>query len=127
MEIRQKNPDVRSMESGFIFTVNVIKRIAIKLRRIILWHSGVITFRLHYGRDRKPFIVMISGFSDVPMTPKASIIYLWKHQDTPNYARSIRIIFKTTILENINMLKIHNFETFGKGGARQQMKIRRFL
>ena len=72
-----------------IFMVKIIKRITEKLRRIILLHFGllVIAFRFHYGRDREVIIFMISGFSDVSMTPQTNIIYLWRHQDTPNSSR----------------------------------------
>ena len=68
-----------------------MKRIAIKLRRISLLHFVLVTFRFHYGESRKPLIFMISGFSDVSMTHKTNIIYLWRHQDTSNDSRS-RII-----------------------------------
>ena len=34
--------------------VNIIKRLAAKLRRIILLHFELITFRFAYGRDRGP-------------------------------------------------------------------------
>ena len=57
---------------GVIFTANVMKRIAGKLRRIILLHSGLITFRIHFRRTRKPFMFMVSDLADVTMTPKTN-------------------------------------------------------
>ena len=41
-----------------------------------LLHVGLITFRFGYGRDRKYFIFMISGFLDVSLSPKTYIIYI---------------------------------------------------
>ena len=76
--------------------VNIWKRYASKLRRAILLHFGLGTFRFHYRKDRKPVIFTMSGFLDVSMTPKANIIYLWRDQDAlkdprkfPNHFRKI--------------------------------------
>ena len=41
---------------GAIFIVNFGKRVARKLCRIMLLHFGIVTFRFHFGRTRKPFI-----------------------------------------------------------------------
>ena len=48
-----------------IFIVNVKKRVAQKLRRILLLHFG-------NGSTRKPIFVMIFGVLDVSMTPKSN-------------------------------------------------------
>ena len=53
-----------------------MKRYGQKLRRIILLRFGLITFRFGYGRDRKPFIFMISGFLDVAISPKTIYFHL---------------------------------------------------
>ena len=58
-----------------------------KLRRIRLLHCGLVTFRFHHGRDRKPLMFETSGFLNVSMTPKTNIIYLWRHQMIPNNYR----------------------------------------
>ena len=55
---------------GTIFIINCSKRIAQKLRRIILLHFGLFIFRFHLGEARKPFIFMIFDLVDVTMTPK---------------------------------------------------------
>ena len=52
---------------GAIFT-----RVAQKLRRLILLHFGLIVFRIHFGKTRKPFIFMIFRFLGVSMTPKTN-------------------------------------------------------
>ena len=44
-----------------IFMVNILKRIAGKLRRIILLHLGLITFRFHDWKTLKPLFVMVLG------------------------------------------------------------------
>ena len=41
--------------------VNIIKRIAGKLRRIILLHFGLVTCRFHYWETLKPFMFMDFG------------------------------------------------------------------
>ena len=57
---------------GSIFIVNIIERIAQKLRRILLLHLGLVTFRIHFTKDRPPPIFMVFGFSDVSTTPKTN-------------------------------------------------------
>ena len=37
------------------------KRLARKLRRIMLLHFGLVTFRFHFGETRKPIISMVFG------------------------------------------------------------------
>ena len=60
----------------------------------MLLHLGLVTLRFAYGRDRKPIICMRSGFLDVAMSPKTSLIYLWRHQDTSNNSRRNKIHLK---------------------------------
>ena len=67
----------------------IMERYGQKLRRTILLHVGLITFRLAYGKDQKPRILMISGFSDVSLSSKTSIIHLWRPQDTSNKPRKL--------------------------------------
>ena len=45
---------------GVIFT-NIIGRIARELRRIILFHLGLVTFRFHHWKTPKPLIFMVLG------------------------------------------------------------------
>ena len=51
-----------------IFMVNIWRRIAQKLRIIILFHFGLISFRIDFGKLRAPFILCISG-SAVTLIP----------------------------------------------------------
>ena len=47
---------------GGIFIVNVvIERLTQKLHRIILLQFGLVTFRIHFRKTRKPFMFMVSG------------------------------------------------------------------
>ena len=46
---------------GVILIVNIMERIAAKLCRTILLHLGLITFRTHYWKTRKPLICMVLG------------------------------------------------------------------
>ena len=47
---------------GAIVIVNIIRRIAGKLRRIILLHFGLVAFRLHYRRNRKQNLHDLGSF-----------------------------------------------------------------
>ena len=64
---------------GAIFIVNIIKRIAPKLHRIILLHFGLVTFRIHFGKTLNPLIFMVFGPSG---RDHDSHISLWRHQGT---------------------------------------------
>ena len=46
------------------------------------------SFSIAYGRNRKPLSFMISGFSNVSMTPQTNMICLWRDQDTSNNSRN---------------------------------------
>ena len=46
---------------GVMFTVNIIKRLTEMVRRMILLHFGLMTFRIHYWKTRKPLIFMVLG------------------------------------------------------------------
>ena len=44
-----------------MFIVNIIKRIAQKLRSIILLHFGLVTFRIYFGKKRQVIIFIVLG------------------------------------------------------------------
>ena len=44
---------------GAISVVNIIKRLAQKLHRIILFHFEFVTFRIHFRKIRKPITFMV--------------------------------------------------------------------
>ena len=64
------------------------------LRRIILLHFGLATFRFSSGKDRKPIMFMMSGFSGVSMIPKTIFVYVCWHQDTSKNSRKCWILFE---------------------------------
>ena len=72
---------------GVILTVNIIKRIAQKLRRIILLHFGLVTFRFHYWETRKPitFIFFGPGGRD-----NESQYQFFSTLETPGYSKQFR-------------------------------------
>ena len=110
---------------GFIFTVSIMKRIAQKLRRSILRHLGLVTFRFHYWRIMKPLIRMIWGFSDVSMTPRTNIIYLRRHQERHfEKHNKIQTIFEISFVGNLKCSEIKNHENVGKDGRRKLPTIR---
>ena len=47
---------------GGSFFVRIMKRVAKMLRKIILFHLGIVTFRFLFGKTRKVSILMIFGF-----------------------------------------------------------------
>ena len=65
---------------GVFFIVNCLKRVAQSLRRIILLHFGLVTFRIHFGKTRKPSFLWFSDLADVTMTPQTNYLQLWRHQ-----------------------------------------------
>ena len=65
-----------------ISIVNNMQGIAGKLHRIILLHLGLVTFRFHYGRNRKPTMSMISGLMDVSPSPKNNILFIFGNTRT---------------------------------------------
>ena len=55
---------------GAICIVNIIERIAQKLRRIILLHFGLVTFRIHVGKISENLAFLcFSDLADVTMIP----------------------------------------------------------
>ena len=60
--MREKMADVGSRGVWrVICIVNIIQVLAEKLRKIILLHFGLLTFRIHFRENRKLIIVMFSG------------------------------------------------------------------
>ena len=59
---------------GAIFTVNIKKRVAQKLRRIIVLRFGLVPFRIHFRKARQLSFSLFSGVADVTMTPKTRYI-----------------------------------------------------
>ena len=69
-----------------------------RLRRIILVHFGLITFRLAHGKTKTPQF-MISEFSDMSLSPKTNIIHPRRPQDISKSPRNgpHRVFFKCKI------------------------------
>ena len=62
---------------------------------------------------------MISGFSEVSMTPKTNMIHHWRHQAPPNnQRRNPQCFFENIITGNFRMSEHDNFESFGNDGAK---------
>ena len=87
---------------GCIFTAHIMKRIARKLPN--------------------PSFLWFLDLADMTMTPEINIVYLWRHQDTPNNPRTNpKPIKQIYILENLG---IWSFENVGHVSAPQLLKIR---
>ena len=80
---------------GVIFIVIFEKRLAQQLRRIILLHFGLVSFRIHFGKTENLSFSWFSDLVDMSMTANTNIIYLWTHQDTQNNSRTNSEPFKT--------------------------------
>ena len=90
-----KNPDLGSEGVwGTIVIVNLVKRLARKLRRVILFHFGLVTFRIYFRETDNSSFSCFKDLVFVSMTSKTNTIYLWRHQNTPKNSRKIRTIFE---------------------------------
>ena len=101
-----------------IVVVNLRKRCAWTLRSIVLLQFGLVTFRLAYWKDRKPFISLISGFSDMSLSFKTNIMYCLR----PRIAQQIKEKYQILInmlLEISKFWKSHFLESLGKTGTRK--------
>ena len=58
-----------------ISIVNLIERLARKLRRI-MFHFGPVAFRIHFGETRQPIIFIFSDLVHVSMTRKTNDLQL---------------------------------------------------
>ena len=85
-----------------------------RLHRIILLHVGLVTCRFHYWKKRKPFMLIISGFSDVPMDPNT---YYFLSLETPRPSKSFKKNQTRVQQKRICFLKIGMFENVGKDGG----------
>ncbi len=67
---------------------------------------------------------MISGFSDVSMTPQTEYLYLWRHQDTSDkLMKKPKHLWECCFSESQQIGKF-GFANFGKRGRRKILKIR---
>ena len=93
-----------------ICMVNLWTRYALKLRSFILLQFGLISFRFAYMRTLKPLISMISEVSDVSLSPKTKISYLWTDQGTANIPRKIpKSFYEDIMLESVSLGKFGKF------------------
>ena len=93
------------------------KRYAQKLCNIVLLQFELITFRFHYWNTLKPIIFMISGFSDVSLSPKTIHFYLWRDQIPPNKSRNPKSFFGNIISLNITIWVSKMLKLVEKAGA----------
>ena len=70
-----------------IFIVNP-KKYAQKLRRIILLHFRLVTFRFNFGKTRKVIILMIFGLFGVSTPPKTNYVLSLESQNYSNNSRT---------------------------------------
>ena len=57
-----------------ILIVNIIQRLAQKLRRIILPHLGLVALRVQFRKTKKTSCSWISNLADATMTPQTNYI-----------------------------------------------------
>ena len=110
---------------GVIFVLNTSKRLARQPRRIIQFHFGLITFRIHCGKTRKVINCMVFGASGRDHDSQSQ--YHLSMQ-TPGYSKSFKKnadpFLKHLIFGNLKTSKIGNYETCGKDVGRTIPKIR---
>ena len=105
-----------SGSGGAVFIINLEKRGAQKLGRIILLHFGLVPLRFHFGKVRKPFVFMIFGLLEVSMIPQTNYVQLWVHQIIPNNSGNTKMFKAHLIIGNLKILELHKFEIVGKDG-----------
>lgn len=108
------NPDLGS-GGGDMFSISHCQfflRIARKLRTIILLHLGLVAFGIRFGRTH--------GLdpTDVTVTPKTSLIYLWRLMILQVIREQNPQSFSKNRLWELACLCIHNFESFGNDVSR---------
>ena len=103
---KTRNNNIVDLVCDWLVTcmVNFWKRYAQKLRNLILLQFELISVRFAYGRTRKPLISMISGFSDVSLSPKTIYLHLLRDQKPQNNSRKSNIIFEKRICLNIELM-----------------------
>ena len=91
--------------------VSLWKRYGRQLRRFILFHSGLITLRFHNGKTG--IISMPLGFSNVSLSPRANLIFIFGGQDISTNPKNHKLC------SEIELCKSHWFRnrSSGKAGA----------
>ena len=102
---------------GAILIIYCIQRIAQRLRRNILLHFGLGTFRIHFRETRKPLIFMVSDLLDEAMTPKTNYMWFGIHQDIFKNARKCYLFLGKDDLGHIKSSYVEIAEQFGKTGG----------
>ena len=106
-----------------ISMAHIWKKLARKLHRIILFHFGLVTFRIHFGKDRAVIILMVFGPSGRDHDSQTNYSYLWRHQDTPKNPRTNpNHIQKILFWGHSKSWQIHKLYLFGKAGPEQSRR-----
>ena len=98
------------------------KRLAQKLRRIILLHFGLELLDLILGKAENPSFTWFSDLLDVTMAPKTNYFQIWRHQITLNSSRKAPSNFCNILfleIANRKVLEIHVLEVLEKAGCEQ--------
>ena len=109
---------------GAILIVNFDKRVAKKLCIIILLHFELISFRFHFGKTWQVIILMILGFLDVSITPKANSCWLRINQMTQKNSRKKSESPAKNMFRNLKVLEIEYFQDFEKDRRQTNQKFR---
>ena len=100
---------------GTICTVNFIERMAQKLCRIILLHLGLITFRFHFGKTRKP--IMIFGLGRRVRDSQSQQSLTLDTPDDSKQFKKIPIHFENYYFWNLKILGLYLFVLLEKAGT----------
>ena len=99
---------------GRMFIVIVEKSVAHKLRRIILFHFGLVFGRCHFPKIWKVLIFLIfgpSGRGHGPHTPMSlNLFWILIRQTNSNNPRKYQVLSEKLCFLNLTILKIEHFE-----------------
>ena len=107
-----------------IFTVNIMKGIARKLRRIVLLHFGLITFRSHYWKTLNPSCSWFRDFRTWPWAAKPILLIFWRHHDIITHPRKNTNRFWEILFVEISNCWKSKMILFGRDGRRELSTIR---
>ena len=110
--------EIEHLKHTYFFVLNFENRVARKLRRLILLHFGLLTFRFHFG---KPENLSFHPDHAFPYQLRVTL-------ETPNDSQQLKdnyhTISQNTVFGHLRILENKMIENAGKHACRTSLKIR---